>query len=263
MSQDRLVRLLSFGGAGQRGWLLASVLNHLEPILRPLALDEVGMSGDATCADMLLRVAGGEEGTSANPYLRLKAIEALGRLRVGAAAGLLQQIVESRRAWHWAFHAELRIAALQALWKIDPGAAQVFAGRSGLDNNDLSFAPLDPAPESDRFRQRRYLRVRLATPIVAMASAGHDAQRLEVRGLSLSGGIATGERHMHPGTLVTLKLGSGLRPIRAQVLMRDARAQGLSFEIAEMDLDERGRLRRLLLGFLAPAAAEPALQAKS
>jgi hypothetical protein len=60
---------------------------------------------------------------------------------------------------------------------------------------------------------------------------------------------------MLPGTLVTLKLGSGLRPIRAQALMRDARAQGLTFEFAEMDLDERNRLRRLLLSLAAPAAA--------
>jgi hypothetical protein len=44
-----------------------------------------------------------------------------------------------------------------------------------------------------------------------------------------------------------MKLGSVLRPIRIQVLMRDARAQGLGFEIADMDLDERARLRRLLL----------------
>ena len=29
--------------------------------------------------------------------------------------------------------------------------------------------------------------------------------------------------------------------------MRDARAQGLGFEIADMDLDERARLRKLLL----------------
>jgi len=68
---------------------------------------------------------------------------------------------------------------------------------------------------------------------------------------------------MHPGTLVTLKLGSGLRPIRAQVVMRDARAQGLGFEFAEMDLDERGRLRRLLLACLAPEAAALALQEHS
>ena len=29
--------------------------------------------------------------------------------------------------------------------------------------------------------------------------------------------------------------------------MRDARAQGLGFEIADIDLDERARLRKLLL----------------
>jgi hypothetical protein len=44
-----------------------------------------------------------------------------------------------------------------------------------------------------------------------------------------------------------MKIGSSLRPIRAQVLMRDARAQGLGFEFADMDLDERARLRKLLL----------------
>ena len=36
-------------------------------------------------------------------------------------------------------------------------------------------------------------------------------------------------------------------PIRARVLMRDARAQGLGFEFADMDLDDRTRLRALLL----------------
>ena len=44
-----------------------------------------------------------------------------------------------------------------------------------------------------------------------------------------------------------MKIGSSLRPMRAQVLMRDARAHGLGFEFAEMDLDERTRLRKLLL----------------
>jgi hypothetical protein len=263
VSQDRLVRLLSFGGAEQRGWLLASVLNYLEPILRPLAVDEAGMSGDQSCADALLRVASGEDASSGSPYLRLKAIEALGRLRASAATGLLEEVASSRRAWRWTHHAELRISALQSLWKIDPQAAQALAGHSGLDRDDLTLPPLDPAPETNWFRQRRYPRVRLTTPIIAVATADHEAHRLEVRGLSLSGGIAIGERHMHPGTLVTLKLGSGLRPIRAQVVMRDARAQGLGFEFAEMDLDERGKLRRLLLGCLAPEAAALALQEHS
>ena len=89
--------------------------------------------------------------------------------------------------------------------------------------------------------------MRLAQSIAATASVGQDSHKLEIRGLSLSGGIAVGEKHLQPGTLVSMKIGSGLRPIRAQVLMRDARAQGLGFEIAGMDLEERARLRKLLL----------------
>jgi hypothetical protein len=88
----------------------------------------------------------------------------------------------------------------------------------------------------------------------AIATVGQDSYRLEIRGLSLSGGIAVGEKHLPPGTLVTMRMGSSLRPIRAQVLMRDARAQGLGFEFADMDLDERARLRKLLLENMSSAA---------
>ncbi len=119
--------------------------------------------------------------------------------------------------------------------------------RSGFNENELALAPLDPLPNAKYFRRRRYPRVRLSQPITAIATAGQDSYRLEIRGLSLSGGIAAGEKHLLPGTLVSMRIGSGLRPIRAQVLMRDARAQGLGFEFADMDLDERARLRKLLL----------------
>jgi hypothetical protein len=111
----------------------------------------------------------------------------------------------------------------------------------------MPLAPLDPLPNAKYLRHRRYPRVRLAQSIPAIASVGQDSYRLEIRALSLSGGIAAGEKHLRPGTLVSIKIGSSLRPIRAQVLMRDARGQGLGFEFAEMDLDERARLRKLLL----------------
>jgi hypothetical protein len=113
--------------------------------------------------------------------------------------------------------------------------------------SELYLAPLDPLPNAKYFRRRRYPRVRLSHPITAIASVGQDSYRLEIRGLSMSGGVAVGEKHLPPGTLVSIRIGSGMRPIRAQVLMRDARAQGLGFEIADMDLDERARLRKLLL----------------
>ncbi len=246
-AQDRVVRLIAMGGAPERGSLLVNLLHMLDPVLLPLAIDEIGLSEDASCIPTLLRMAEGDASRSAGPFVRLKAVEALGRLKAREAAELLRGIAEGRHMFHWAHPGELRLAAVQSLRKIDADWAKDFVQRSGFGANELALAPLDPLPNAKYFRRRRYPRVRLSQPITAIATVGQDSYRLEIRGLSLSGGIAVGEKHLPPGTLVSMRIGSGLRPIRAQVLMRDARAQGLGFEFADMDLEERARLRKLLL----------------
>jgi hypothetical protein len=247
-AQDRVVRLVAMGGAAERGSLLVNLLHMLDPVLLPLAIDEIGLSGDVACISTLSRMAEGDAGRPGGAFVRLKAVESLGRLKAKEAAELLRGIADARHLFHWTHPAELRLAAVQALAKIDPEWAKDFIPRSGFTPLELALAPLDPLPNAKYFRRRRYPRVRLSQPIVAIAMVGQDAShRLEIRGLSLSGGIAVGEKHLPPGTLVSMKIGTGLRPIRAQVLMRDARAQGLGFEIADMDLDERARLRKLLL----------------
>jgi hypothetical protein len=246
-AQDRVVRLVAMGGAAERGNLLVNLLHMLDPVLLPLAIDEIGLSGDAGCIPTILRMAEGDASRSAGPFVRLKAVEALGRLKAREAAELLRGIAEARHMFHWTHPGELRLAAVQSMTKIDPDWAGDFVSRSGFTDNELALAPLDPQTHAKYFRRRRYPRVRLSQPIAAIATAGQDSYRLEIRGLSLSGGIAVGEKHLLPGTLVSMRIGSGLRPIRAQVLMRDARAQGLGFEIADMDLEERARLRKLLL----------------
>jgi len=246
-AQDRAVRLVAMGGAPERGSLLANLLHLLDPVLLPLAIDEIGLSEDTACIPTLLRLAEGDASRSAGPFVRLKAVEALGRLKAREATELLRGIAEARYMFRWTHTGELRLAAVQSMTKIDPDWATEFAPRSGFSANELALAPLDPLPNAKYFRRRRYPRVRLSQPITAIATAGQDSYRLEIRGLSLSGGIAVGEKHLPPGTLVSMRIGSGLRPIRAQVLMRDARAQGLGFEFADMDLDERARLRKLLL----------------
>jgi hypothetical protein len=263
-AQDRVVRLIAMGGALERGALLVNLLRMLDPVLLPLAVDEIGLSEDASCVPTLLRMAEGDAGRPVGLFVRLKAVEALGRLKAREAVELLRGIAEARHMFHWTHPAELRLAAVQSMLKIDPDWAGEFAPRSGFNANELTMAPFDALPKAKYFRRRRYMRVRLAQPITAIATAGQDSYRLEVRGLSLSGGIATGEKHLLPGTLVSMRIGTGLRPIRAQVLMRDARAQGLGFEIADMDLDERARLRKLLLENKSPQnAGEEAVATQS
>ena len=63
--------------------------------------------------------------------------------------------------------------------------------------------------------------------------------------------MATISRHLAPGTPVQLKFQLGLRNLQATALMRDYRAQDMAFEIVDMNLDERSRLRRLLAESLA------------
>jgi hypothetical protein len=255
-AQDRTVRLLAMVGATERGSLLMNLLGMIDPVLLPLAIDEIGFSDDTNCTPGLIRLAEGDIPGTGGDFIRLKVVEALGRLKARPAVEMLRKIAETRNMLHWASHPELRLAAVQSLARIDPRWAKELLPRSGFSDADLTLTPLDSQPNAKYFRRRRYTRVRLSQPIPAIATAGQDSYRLEVRGLSLSGGIAAGEKHLQPGTLVSMKIGSGLRPIRAQVLMRDARAQGLGFEFADMDLDERARLRKLLLKNMAAPVSE-------
>ena len=246
-AQDRMLRVLAMGGAAERGSLMNQMLHLIDPVLLALAIDEIGLSEDSSCIPAMLRLAEGDMSRSAGPFIRLKAVEALGRLKANEAVEVLRGIAEGRHMFHWTHPSELRLAAVQSLAKIDSNWARESLSQSGFSAADLSLAPLDPLPNAKYLRRRRYPRVRLAQPIPAIATSEQDSYRLEIRGLSLSGGIAVGEKHLPPGTLVSMKIGSGLRPIRAQSMMRDARAQGLGFEFAGMDLDERARLRKLLL----------------
>jgi len=245
MAQDRALRLVAGSGGSERGRLLLGIFDQFDSMLQPLALDEIGMSREVDALELLLHLASGAV-NKPSAFLRLKAVEALGRLRAVQAAELLREIVEAKKMWKWQYPGELRLAAFLALRGIAPAWANEFFPRSGFTEDDINLGPRDAVPEQMWFRQRRHLRVRLKTILPSTATSEHETIALQVRSLSLSGGLASGERHIPPGTLVTLRLGNGLRPIRAQAFMRGARSQALSFEFAEMDLEDRARLRRLL-----------------
>jgi hypothetical protein len=71
--------------------------------------------------------------------------------------------------------------------------------------------------------------------------------RVDVAILSLSGGAGACEQRFASGTLITLRLGGRMRPATLQAFVRTFRANVLGFEFAEMDLEERHRLRRLIV----------------
>jgi hypothetical protein len=245
-SQDRIVRQISASGAPGRCRILLEMLDHVDPLIMPLVIDEIGVTSDREALGRLLTIVDGDLPVGGGPYLQVKAIEALGRIHAPESATTLKRIVEAKKMFGWAHAQELRIAALQALMQLEPDWAREFVAKSGIDREDLALAPLDVIPNSKFVRQRRHTRVRLHKPVTAVSTNLKENCRLEIKTASLSGGFASISRHLAPGTHVQLKLQLGLRNVLATALMRDYRAQDMAFEIVDMSLDERSKYRRLL-----------------
>jgi hypothetical protein len=245
-AHDRTIRQLSSAPVEARANLLVELYDSLDPLIRPLAIDEMGMSGHHVCISKLLELA--QDHTTPG-FTRLKAVEALGRLRATAASQLLQHIMEARQLWRYSHHDELRIAAAQALMRIDPSLALEKLAPSGLDRKDLTLEPTDPDPTASVIRQRRYARLKLSRNLAATSTNLRENIRLAIPELNLGGGIGAGDRHLAPGSMLSLRFSHGVRPIKAQAVVRGARPQAMAFEFVDMDLEERARLRKLLLEF--------------
>ncbi|MFZ3216963.1 MAG: PilZ domain-containing protein [Candidatus Acidiferrales bacterium] len=244
---DAVVRQLSTAGAPERGKLLSDSLEMFDVMILPLALDEIGMCGDGETASKLLRLAEGDIFPQGADYLRVKAIEALGRMRAPAAAGHLRRFVEARKTFGWAYPDEIRMAAAQALVKLDPAWIQNFLPQSGLDMNVFELAPLDPIPERDFVRHRRYRRIRLARNVPAVVTSAKGKYSSAISVLSLDGGLLSGELQLPVGTEATLKIPAGLRSISMQAVVRFVRSHQAGFEMVGMNLEDRSKLRRLLV----------------
>jgi hypothetical protein len=243
-SHDQLVRRLAAGAAPERSRILQSIFEMLDPLVQPLAVDEIGMSGDESLASWLASLA--DEKASSRPYLRLKAVEALSRLRANSAIPMLRHIVEAKRTWRWVHHKELRIVALQALENLDADWVREFLPRSGVKQEELNQKPLDADLYSSSIRQRRYSRVRMKQPVSCETTSLRKNVRLEIRELNLSGGLATCERCLHSGTVVGLKIDLPGGTARLQAFVRRTRAHLAEFEIADISLEDRAKLRRFI-----------------
>jgi hypothetical protein len=243
-SHDRAVRQLSATPPEHRAKLLVALYDSLDVMIRPLAIDEMGMSGQPECIPKLIELIQNDDTPG---FTRVKAVEAIGRLRASGASTLLLHILEARQVWRWVYPNELRIAAAQALLRVDAAVGMEKVAASGIDRKELSLEPTDPEPNASVIRQRRYARLKLSRNLIAVTTNLRENFRLSIPELNLGGGIGSGERHLAPGSLLTLKFTLGVRHIKAQAIVRGARPQAMAFEFVDMDLEERYRLRKLLL----------------
>ena len=243
---DAVVRQIAASNAPERGQILFEMLDVLDHAVLPQAIDEVGFSGDHALTPGLMVLADEGSAEARSPFLRLKVVEALGRLRDAAAIPLLRALVEARKMWKWVYPRELRISAAQALVKIEPQYGPQLVTEGGFTVNELELLPLDAEYSLPWVRQRRYQRIVPPRALPALASSSWGRSELSVRELSLGGGVAKKGDDLRLGSDAALDLQLGLRHIKTQVLLRRARQGEISFEIVDMDLEERSKLRRIL-----------------
>ena len=251
---DVVVRQVAYGAAHDRGRSLLELLEILDPLVLPQAIDEIGMSGDRTAVPPLVVMAEAGEAEGRSALLQLKAVESLGRLRENEAIPVLRNLLEAKKMWRWSHHRELRIAAAQALVKIDPRYGSQVMAESGLEPGELAIAPLDSAPACPWVRQRRYERIVLRRTLQATISSSWGKSSILIRELSLGGGMGTKEDNLRVGSEANIDIAAGVRRIRGQVLLRRARVNEVGFEIVNTDLESRYRLRRILMDSLESSA---------
>ncbi|MFY9660045.1 MAG: hypothetical protein WAJ97_05445 [Terriglobales bacterium] len=245
--QDVIVRQIAYGAAPDRGRTLVELLELLDAHILPEAIDEIGMSQDGNAGSSLIALATAGEARNRPPFVQLKAIESLGRLRDTEAISVLRTIAETKKMFGYSQHRELRIAAIQSLSKIDPRYGTQALAESGLEAAELAIAPLDSGPGCPWVRQRRYERIVLQHPLSAVLSSSWGKSNIVMREMSLGGGMGTRNDNLRVGSEAHVEISLGVKKIKGEVLLRRARVNEIGFEFVGMDLDSRYRLRRVLV----------------
>ena len=244
--QDAIVRALAAAGAAERGRLLLEILPQVDPLLLPVTLDEIGFAGDSSASGQLMELAAGEGLAKNRPLVRLKAIEALGRVGTPDAISMLAEMLAPRGLFSSRRSRELQLTVARALVSLDPERTASVYAQGGIDPQELAVGALG-ATQTDWVRQRRYPRVQPSRAISALAITPKGKCAIDVQRLSLGGGLIACDARLPRGGEAVLEWQTGLHRLRSHVVLRHLATRDLAFEVLDIDMDGRGRLRRMVM----------------
>jgi hypothetical protein len=221
-------------------FVFSTVLTNAHQLVVPMMIDQIGLSGESVAIPQLMEIASGEHTTLRDQFVRIKAIEALGRLRATESVQLLHLLAERRSGIAFAEPSGLRAAAQDALALIEdrPTSASV---RATFDAPS-THTPLYSVP-------RRYTRVPLDSPLRAQVSAkAAGASLAQVKTISLGGAYLESSKTLLVGESVQLEVRSGLgKKIRCTAIVRNSTPDGNGVEFVHMNDEDRNKLRKLVL----------------
>ena len=215
---------------------------HLHVV--PSMIDLIALAQDETSVPLLLEMATGDTIGAQDIFVRIKAIEALGRLRAAAAAPRLREIATRRSGLTYIHPAGLRSAAEEAIELLE-GRLPAGMGAASVSPRGSSETAEKNGPQFSR--PRRYQRVALSSPLPASIEGIAPAR---VRALALGGALVETGRPLAVGDSMQIEIHAGLGRIRSTAVVRNTSPEGYGVEFVHMDQEDREKLRRRLVKLL-------------
>jgi PilZ domain-containing protein len=233
---SELARPANAASAKSTAFVFSAVLSDAHPLVVPMMIDQIGLTQEVTAVAQLMEIAAGEHDILRDQFVRIKAIEALGRMRAPEAAELLRSIIEKREGLTYAEPSGLRAAAADALALLEDGptSVRVRAAYAAAASSNGSYVV-----------QRRYTRVPLESPLRAHID-GSQAGLARVKTISLGGAYLESSKKLTVGDSIQLEVRSGLRKIHFTAVVRNIGDAGNGVEFVHMKDEDRERLRKLV-----------------
>jgi PilZ domain-containing protein len=236
LAVSELSRPSNSASAQSAAFVFSAILADAHPMVVPMMIDQIGLAKETTAVPQLMEIAAGEHEVLRDQFVRIKAIEALGRMRATEAGELLRTLVDSREGLTYAEPAGLRAAAEDALALIEnrPSFKQAIGAFGAPTQSSSSY--LVP---------RRYVRVPLESPLRAQIE-GTPAGLARVKTISLGGAYLESARKLRVGDSIKLEVRTGLRKINFTAVVRNIGAEGSGVEFVHMRDEDREKLRKFV-----------------
>jgi hypothetical protein len=236
LAVSELARPANAASAQSAAFVFSAVLADAHPLVVPMMIDQIGLAQENAAVPQLMEIAAGEHDILRDLFVRIKAIEALGRMRAQDAAELLRTLASRRDGLAYAEPAGLRAAAEDALAMLEdrPTSARARAAFAAAGNSSSSFAV-----------PRRYTRVPLESPLRAQID-GAQVGLARVKTISLGGAYLESPKKLTVGDSIKLEVRSGLRKIHFTAVVRNIGAEGNGVEFVHMKDEDREKLRKLV-----------------
>jgi hypothetical protein len=236
LAVSEIARPANAASAHSAAFVFSAILADAHPLVVPMMIDQIGLSQETTAVAQLMEIAAGEHEILRDLFVRIKAIEALGRMRAIEAAELLRQLAEGREGLTYAEPAGLRAAAEDALALLEnrPSSSRVRAAFEAAAQSNAGYVV-----------PRRYIRVPLESPLRAQID-GAQAGLARVKTISLGGAYLESPKKLTVGDSIQLEVRSGLRKIHFTAVVRNIGPDGNGVEFVHMRDEDREKLRRLV-----------------